>query len=142
MKYLLDTNVISEMQKPVSNKNVKSFIDFVNIKDLYLSSFTIGELNFGIEKLPIGKKRHELNIWLYTKILEWFDRRIIHLDTEVMIFWGKLRAKTKRTTPLDDLLIAATALTYNLTLVTRNTKDYEGIENLTLLNPWDFSITN
>jgi predicted nucleic acid-binding protein len=138
MKYLLDTNVISEIQKPNYNENVKQFIDMTNPKDLFLSAFTIGELCYGIEKLPVNKKKHELNVWLYTKIIKWFDKRILEIDTEIMVTWGKLRARTGRTLPLDDSLIAAIAIFNNLTLVTRNTKDYEDIEGLSLLNPWEF----
>jgi len=139
VKYLLDTNIISEIQKPDYNKNVKSFIDMVDMKDLYLSCFTIGELCYGIEKLPAGKKKNELNVWLQSRILKWFEQRILYLDTDVMICWGKLRAAAARTLPLDDSLIAAIAVFHNMTLVTRNTKDYEDIKGINLLNPWDFS---
>ncbi|MCL2214392.1 MAG: type II toxin-antitoxin system VapC family toxin [Treponema sp.] len=138
MKYLLDTNVISEIQKPDYNQNVKSFLETVHWEDLYLSVITIGELCYGIEKLPAGKKKHDLSIWLYTEIPAWFKRRIIKLDIDVIQEWGKLRAVSKRTLPTLDTMIAACAITHHMFLVTRNTKDFEDIEGINLLNPWDF----
>ena len=138
MKYLLDTNVISEIQKPDCNQNVKSFIETVHWEELFLSVITIGELCYGVEKLPAGKKKHDLSIWLYTEIPDWFKRRIIKLDTDVIQEWGKLRAVSKRTLQTLDTMIAACAIVHHMFLVTRNTKDFEDIEGINLLNPWDF----
>ena len=138
MKYMLDTNVISELQKSNCNQNVRLFAQEIHWEDLYLSVITIGELCYGVEKLPAGKKKHELSVWLYTKLPEWFNRRIIEIDTEVIIEWGKIRARTERQIPVADSLIAATAITNNIFLVTRNTKDFEDIEGINLLNPWEF----
>ena len=137
MKYLLDTNIISEMQKPHCNPRVKAFIDGLAGEDLYISSITVGEICYGIEKLPSDKKKHELAVWLYGKLPEWFNGRVISLDTDVMTEWGKLRANTDRTLPAADSMIASAAITHHMTLITRNTKDFEGIEGLMLINPWD-----
>jgi len=138
LKYLLDTNVISEMRKPDCSRNVKSFVEAVQWDDLFLSAVTIGEIGFGIEKLPHGKKKHDLSIWLYTELLQWFERRIIALDTEVLIEWGKIRAAANRTLPVVDSLIAASAIVHHMFIVTRNTKDFDGIEGINLLNPFEF----
>jgi len=138
MNYLLDTNVISELYKSDCNENVKSFIETVNLENLYLSSITIGELCYGIEKLPNSKKKHELSIWLYTKIPDWFKHRIITLGSDELTEWGKLRVISKRTMPVIDSLIAAAAITNHMFLVTRNTKDFDDIEGINLLNPWEF----
>ena len=138
MKYLLDTNVISELRKSDCNQSVKSFASEIPWDNFYLSVITIGELCYGIEKLPNKKKKHELSVWLYSKVPQWFNRRIISLDTEVLLEWGKIRAKTERTLPVIDSLIAAAAITHRMFLVTRNTKDFEDIEGLNLLNPWEF----
>ena len=142
MNYLLDTNTISELYKSNCDKNVKSLMDSINWKYVYISAITVGELCYGIERLPNSKKKHELSIWLYSQLPISFNNRIITLDSDVFIEWGRLRARTKRTLPFYDSIIAAIALTHNLTLVTRNTKDYEDIDNLNLINPWDFSISN
>ena len=138
MKYLLDTNVISELRKSNCNKRVKAFADKIQWEDSYISVISIGELCYGIEKLPVEKKKHELLIWFYTKIPEWFSARIITLDTEVLTKWGKIRASVKRTLPVMDSLIAAAAMTHNMVLVTRNVSDFEGIEGLNIINPWEF----
>ena len=138
MKYMLDTNVISELQKSNCNQNVRLFAQDIHWEDMCLSVITIGELCYGVEKLQAGKKKHELSVWLYTKLPEWFNGRIIEIDTEVILEWGKIRAKTKRQLPVADSLIAASAISNRAFLVTRNTKDFEDIEGINLLNPWEF----
>jgi predicted nucleic acid-binding protein len=105
---------------------------------MYLSAITIGELYYGVEKLPAGKKKHELSIWLYTKIPQWFNGHIVDIDTEVMMEWSKIRAGSERILPVVDTLIAASAITYHMFLVTRNVRDFEDIDGINLLNPWDF----
>ena len=138
MNYLLDTNIISEMQKPDCNEKVKAFTDEIPLENMYISAVSVGELSYGVEKLPIGKKKHELLIWLYTKLPEWFRNRVIPLDIDIMIEWGKVRDRAKRTMPVIDSLIASAAIERHMTLVTRNTKDFEDIEGIMLVNPWEF----
>jgi predicted nucleic acid-binding protein len=134
----LDTNVISELQKSNCHENVKKFAEEVSGDDIYISVITLGELCYGVEKLPAGKKKHELSIWLYTKVEEWFYNRIIELDAEVLMEWGKIRANASRTLPVVDTMIAACAITHHMFLVTRNTKDFEDVEGINLLNPWEY----
>jgi len=137
MKYLLDTNIISEMQKSNCNPSVKLFIDSLPLEDVFLSAISMGELCYGMEKLPAGKKKHELAIWLYSQVTEWFRGRIIDLDVEVLLEWGKLRARANRTMPVLDSLIAAAAITHHMILVTRNVRDFKDIEGINLINPWE-----
>jgi len=137
LKYLLDTNIISELYKINCNPNVKSFIDIIDIENIYITAITIGEITYGIEKLPVSKKKHELSIWLYTKIPQWFNNRIINLDTDLLAQWGIIRAKSKKTLPVIDSLIAAAAIAHNMYLVTRNTDDFQDIEGINLINPFD-----
>ena len=137
MKYLLDTNIISEIQKPHCNPKVKAFTDAIPPENMFISALTMGELGYGMEKLPPGKKKHELAVWLYTNVSEWFNGRIIPIDTEVMMEWGKLRAQANRIMPVVDTLIAAVAITHHMILVTRNTKDFEDIEGINIINPWE-----
>jgi predicted nucleic acid-binding protein len=91
-----------------------------------------------MEKLPSGKKKHDLTVWLYGKLPEWFSGRVISLDTDVMTEWGKIRASNERIMPVADIMIASAAITHHLTLVTRNTGDFKDIEGLMLINPWEF----
>ena len=137
MKYLLDTNIISEIQKSDCGPPVKSFINTIPQEDIFLCAITIGELCYGIEKLPPGKKKHEVALWLYSKVPEYFKERIIPIDTEVMLEWGKLRAGAGRTMPTVDSLIASAALCHHMRLVTRNTKDFKDIAGINLINPWE-----
>jgi predicted nucleic acid-binding protein len=138
VRYHLDTNVISEIHKINCSENVKSFVNTLSWEDLYISAITLGELCYGIEKLPYGKKKHDLSIWLYTELPKWFEERIITFDAEVMLEWGKIRARTERTLPVADTLIAASAIVHHMFIITRNTKDFEDIEGINLLNPWEF----
>jgi len=137
MKYLLDTNVISEMQKSNCNPGLISFIGAIQQQDIFLSVISVGEICYGVEKLPPGKKKHELSLWLYYELPQWFNGRIIPLETEVMIEWGRLRAGPQRTIPVVDSLIASAAITHHMALVTRNVKDFTDIPGLNLINPWE-----
>ena len=64
--------------------------------------------------------------------------KILEINTEVMLEWGKIRALTTRTLPVADSLIAAAAITHHMVLLTRNVKDFEDIEGINLINPWEF----
>jgi predicted nucleic acid-binding protein len=137
VKYLFDTNIISELQKTNCNPKVRSFTDSIPGEDTFICSVSIGELSYGVEKLPAGKKKHVLTVWLYTAIPEWFNGRIIPLDTDTMMEWGRIRARAGRTMPVIDSLIAAASITHHMPLVTRNTADFEDIEGIQLINPWE-----
>ena len=99
MKYLLDANVISETIKPNADFKVLSFLNYFNCENIYLSAFTIGELCYGIERMPEGKRKHDLTVWVYMKLPISFKNRIVSLDNDVFVEWGKLRAKAKETIP-------------------------------------------
>jgi len=136
MKYLLDTNVISEMFKQNCDQNVLNFLDFIGLENSYISAFTFGEICYGVEKLSASKKKHDLPRWLYFKIPQLFNSRIVPLDTDVFIEWGRLRAKAKGAISYDDSFLAASAIFHNMTLVTRNIKDFESVEGIKLINPF------
>jgi predicted nucleic acid-binding protein len=135
MKYLIDTNILSELAKNKPNDEVVSWFSAHTSDTLLISSITVGEIAYGIEKKEAGKAKEQLTDWFENVLLEWFKGSIIDLDTELMLRWGKLRA-SGRTLPVLDSLIAATALASNAVLVTRNTKDFDGIEDLSVENPF------
>ncbi|AEF86519.1 plasmid stability protein [Treponema primitia ZAS-2] len=137
MKYLLDTNVLSEMKKSNPNPRVKAFIETIPEDDILISVISVGEIFFGIERLPEGNKKADLSLWFHHEILGVNENHILPLDTEVMLEWARLRAKAKQTLSPNNSLIAATILTHRLTLVTRNTRDFDAVEGLNLINPWD-----
>ena len=135
--FLLDTCVISEFKKPRPNAGLFSWLESVDVTTTYLSALTIGELRYGISRLPKGKKRTELERWLASEIIPGFPDRVLPITSDVTDRWGRLRAQSdalgKTLSPLD-ALIAATAVHYNLTLITRNEKHFP--EDLTIINPW------
>ncbi|GHU83124.1 ribonuclease VapC [Spirochaetia bacterium] len=137
VKYLLDTNVLSELQKQNRNPRVNAYIENIIQDDIFISVISAGEIAFGTEKLPEGQKKNDLSRWLYHEILEAFENRVVSLDIEVMLEWGRIRGVTKNPLPIIDSLIAAAALAHHLTLVTRNTRDFKDIGGLNLINPWD-----
>lgn len=139
MKYLLDTCVISEMTKKDPNRNVTGWISGIEESRLFLSAFSIGEIYKGIEKLPSGKRKVELGNWVSYDLTERFRNRIIDFDMCTAAAWGKIQAQSElkgSALPAIDGLIAATGISHDLTVVTRNIKDME-ISGVTLLNPWE-----
>ena len=136
MRYLIDTNVISELSKPVPRKAVYSWIRSVPEADLFLSVVSIGEIVFGISKLSDEKRKAKLNTWLDAIICDGFEGRILEIGIDVMRIWGELNASLPRTLPIQDTLIAATAIANNLVIATRNIKDFRYIAGLTVFNPW------
>lgn len=139
MRYLLDTCVLSEFRRPQPNSNVIRWMDSVDEEDLCISVISIGEIRHGIEKMQPSVRRNDLALWLEKGLIPRFDRRVIMIDIDVMLVWGPLMAKTekagKKMSAMDGL-IAATALTKNLTLVTRNINDFS-VCGVQLINPWD-----
>lgn len=136
MRYLLDTNVISEIRKPEPDRQVLLWLNATGISYSYISVITLGEVRKGIEKLPAGRRRDALMQWLEHTIPEWFAGRIYSIDFNIADTWGRIIA-TRSTKNDIDMLIAATALVHGFTLVTRNTKDFT-IPGLTLFNPWEY----
>ena len=138
MKYLLDTNVISELVAKRPNKQVIEWVDHLDSDSVYLSVITIGELRKGIEKLPDSPRKEALSQWLADDLLTRFNNRVLSLDVGVMLTWGALTGRLERTgqrIPAIDSLIAALAIHHNCSLVTRNENDFKDI-GLTLINPW------
>jgi len=139
MKYLLDTCVISELVTKNPNPHVVAFIDALDPEDVFLSVITIGEIVKGIEKLTASKRKQNLHTWLNEDLLVRFDGKMIHIDTDVVKEWGKLMAHAEaagRPMPAIDSLIAATVLTHDLALITRNVNDFESTE-IEIVNPWN-----
>ncbi len=138
MAYLLDTNVVSELRRPRPNPLVLSFIGGCAPDELWTSVVTLAEIRYGIEKLSDLKARIALELWLRDTVRPLFAERVISINEETMLCWRRLLEfgrKQGRTLPQPDLLLAATALEHGLTLVTRNTRDFDGL-GLALHNPW------
>lgn len=138
MKNLLDTCVIAEYQKPVPNAKVMNWLISQIEESLFLSVLTIGEIEKGIAKLAASKRKNNLEVFIGNLVTR-FDRRIFDLDTATLRRWGRLTGsleKKGRVLPIIDSLLAATALEYDLTIITRNTADFV-VTGVRVLNVWD-----
>jgi toxin FitB len=132
--YLLDTNVISETRRSRPDAGVIAFLSAAAAQGLFLSVLTLGELRKGI---PLKRRTdplspHELGIWV-EGIATNFADRILPVDSAATLRWGELSASGNHTAI--DMLIAATALSGDLTLVTRNTRDFQS-SGVLLHDPW------
>ena len=136
--YLIDTNVISELRKgDRANSGVREFFDKVIQENvpIYISAITIGELRRGVDLIfhrGDNVQGRLLENWLNT-ILDQYQDNILSIDSEIALLWGKLRAPRHEHSL--DKLIAATGIIYDLTVVTRNTKDFENT-GVRLVNPF------
>jgi len=135
MSYLLDTNVISELAKTQPDKKVISWFDSIPEEALFLSVLTLGEIRKGVEQLADKNRKEKLRVWLEHELVNWFEGKILSIDQYVAKRWGDLLGKSKRSLPAIDSLLAATALYYELRLVTHNTADFQDM-NLELINPF------
>lgn len=138
MNFLLDTNVVSEWIKPIPNPGVMNWFANVDEDSVFLSVVTLAELRFGVEKLPKSTRRTQLDQWIQEDLAGRFEDRLLFVDPLTAHSWGLLMARTQREgKPMStiDGFIAATAQRYELTLVTRNTRDFS-VLGRAVLNPW------
>jgi predicted nucleic acid-binding protein len=137
--FLLDTNVISEFKKSGEpDPLVNAWLERTDPDLLWASVLSFGEIFKGIERLPAGKRRTELEQWAQNELNLWFEDRILLVTKPIAERWGILsaRLKEKGTEPtVVDGLLAATALHHQLTFVTRNTKHFVNL-GVQILSPW------
>ncbi|BCG47934.1 VapC toxin protein [Citrifermentans bremense] len=139
VKYLLDTCLVSELVKKEPDAKVVVWLDGCDEENLFLSVLTIGEIQKGISKLPDGERKETLQRWLEDDLTERFKGRILDVDRDAAMAWGRLlgsSASRGETLPVMDSLIAATAINWGLVVVTRNVKDM-GRCTESLFNPWE-----
>jgi toxin FitB len=136
--FLLDTNVLSEFSRiGEPNRQVKRWLRTTPEESLFASVLTFAEIRRGIELLPQGKRRTQLEQWREA-LLTSFETRLLPVTRTIGDRWAVLSAEAQRRgTPLAnfDGLIAATALEHDLTLVTRNVRDFAGLD-VPIFNPW------
>ena len=124
MKYLVDTNVLSELQKLRPEPNAQAWFKSVPPNDVHVSVITLGEIEKGIEKVRTADPEYAsaLDRWLQT-ILDNYTDRIIDIDAGIARRWGVLDHSHEHA--LVDAMLAATAIERGLVLVTRNVRDIE-----------------
>ncbi|MGH8428186.1 MAG: type II toxin-antitoxin system VapC family toxin [Gammaproteobacteria bacterium] len=136
--WLLDTNVISELRRPKSEPKVVAFVRSQPLEALYISVVTLAEIRFGIELLAEAARRSELNDWLAHKVRPMFEQRVLPISEDVMFKWRLLveqGRKAGHTYSQPDLIIAASAQHHGLTVVSRDTQEYE-MARVEVFNPW------
>jgi len=134
VSYLLDTNTVSEVMKAEPNAAVLFWLER-NEAECFLSAVTVGEIERGIALLPAGRKKSLLQD-AFRDFLQAGDDRILSFDVIVARRWATLTGKAQqkgRTLPVLDSMIEATALHWDLTLVTRNLADFVEVRTL---DPW------
>ena len=139
MKYLLDTCLIYELVKKEPNPGVVNWLDEQDEQTLFLSVLSLGELQKGISKLPGDTKKGELQAWIGLDLVERFTGRILDIDLETALCWGRIQGEAEKEglkLPVMDSLIAATASAHGLMVVTRNVRDLERC-GVRVCNPWE-----
>jgi hypothetical protein len=137
VKFLLDTNTVSEWVKPRPNAGVIDWMDSIDDDRVFLSVISLAEVRYGIERLAQGNRRRQLEEWLDRELPLRFEGRILPVDAGIADTWGRIVSRSEVAgTPIAamDALLAATAEFHHLTLVTRNASHFSLLK--TVLNPW------
>jgi predicted nucleic acid-binding protein len=141
VNFLLDTNVVSEWTKPRPDPGVVTWLAEADEDRIFLSVVTLAELRHGIERMPTGARRNRLDAWLTEEVPSRFENRLLAIDAETADRWGRVMARGQesgRPPGSMDAFIAATAERHDLTLVTRNVRDFEAL-GIRIVNPWSGS---
>jgi predicted nucleic acid-binding protein len=137
--FLLDTNCISEITRVQPEPRVLQWLKVADERLLHLSVLTLGEIRKGIAGLPQSARRSQLESWLEVDLQARFSGRVVPISAAIADRWGILAAESRRKgKPLAviDGLLAATALQFNLTIVSRNVDDFAQTR-VSVLNPWE-----
>lgn len=136
--WLLDTNVLSELRRRKPDARVVRFVEEQPLEMLYISTVTFAEIRFGIELVADARRRAELEAWLAHEIRPLFAQRVLDVSEDVVFKW-RLLVEDGRTSghtfSQPDLFIAATALHHGLTVVSRDTREYE-LARVPVFNPF------
>lgn len=137
MNFLLDTNAVSEWVKPHPDPGLIAWMESVDEDRVFLSVISLAELSYGVERLPVGKRRKRLEDWLHGELPIRFENRILPIDNNVAEEWGKTVSRCEAAgRPMGAMgaLLAATAQVHRLSLVTRNVSDFAFMK--AVVNPW------
>jgi predicted nucleic acid-binding protein len=139
VSFLLDTNVVSEWAKPRPEPGVVAWLAAMDEEEVFMSVVSFAELNRGVGLMPVGQRRNRLLDWIAYDLTARFDGRVLDVDRRTADAWGQLMARSHhagRALTAMDAFFAATAVAHDLTLVTRNTRDFTDL-GFPLHNPWD-----
>lgn len=138
MKFLLDTNVLSELIRLRPDSNVTAWFDVVDEDATFISVISIAEMRRGASLLDRSSKRHAIENWLHDEIVTRFGTRTLDVTPQIANAWGGIMADAKRRRiglETMDCFIAASAQVHSLAIATRNERDFKSL-NIPLINPW------
>ena len=136
---ILDTNVVSDTFQPRPNEIVRSWLDSFPHEDLFICAPVLAEMRFGIERLPAGRRRNDLERLVTHAETRLFESRVLAFDRECAHEFGRIVAKRMEAgrpiMPMD-ALIASIAVANKMAIATRDIADFSGLE-IELINPFD-----
>jgi len=135
VKFIADANLLSEPTKPDPSPQVLEWLRR-NEEHLAVTPIILGELEYGIMLLPASKRKKQLEVW-FEKIRS--TAHCLDFDSKAASSWAHLLARLKsqgHAMPIKDSLIAASAIAHNLTVATRNTRDFKNAK-VPLINPFE-----
>ncbi|MFO0991882.1 MAG: type II toxin-antitoxin system VapC family toxin [Hyphomicrobiales bacterium] len=140
MRYLLDTNIISNVTKPAPSASLLDWMAKQRDEDLFIASLTLAEIRKGILEKPAGKRRDELEAWFHGPEgpQRLFAGQILPFDENAGLIWARLMADAKargRPRSALDTIIAAVAEANDCIVVTNNERDFGGVETINPLRP-------
>jgi predicted nucleic acid-binding protein len=138
MRFLVDTNILSELSKDRPDAAVEDWLDRQPKEDLAVSVLSFGEIRAGMLMMAEGRKKSRVRQWFKHTLEDQFADRVLPVNQSIALEWGRLTAEAKqrgRRTDIVDLLLVATALVLGLTIVTRNVRHCAGW-GANVINPW------
>lgn len=137
-RYLLDTNILSQATRPTSLEPIGKWIEARTFGDLFIATFSLAEIERGIRERAAGQKRRALETWFRGPEgpLAMFAGRILSFDTRAASVWARLMSEGSalgRPRSALDMILAATAVANQCTVVTLNERDFRG--TVAIINP-------
>ncbi|MGE6607545.1 type II toxin-antitoxin system VapC family toxin [Halomonas sp. NPDC076908] len=138
---VLDTNVLSELMRPVPDAQVVGWLDSQDAMSVTISAITVAEILYGIERLPDGSRKRGFAAMASAMFEEDFSGRILPFDSEAAVHYAEQVAASEsegRLVHMADAQIAAICIRHEAVLATRNIKDFSTL-NVETINPWEIS---
>ncbi|HDZ48519.1 hypothetical protein LCGC14_0036680 [marine sediment metagenome] len=138
---VLDTNVLSELMRPMPDAQVVGWLDSQDAMSVTISAITVAEILYGIERLPDGNRKRGFAAMAAAMFEEDFSGRILPFDSEAAVHYAEQVAASEsegRQVHMADAQIAAICIRHEAVLATRNIKDFASL-NVETINPWEMS---
>lgn len=139
---LLDTNVLSEFMRSNPDASVVAWLDAQDAGQIWISAVTLAEIELGIALMPDGQRKQGLEVAARAMFDDEFAGRCLAFDEGAAMIYARIvamRTRSGRPISVEDALIAAIAVSHGLQLATRNVRDFELVEGLAVINPWNAS---